>query len=566
MRRSARSISAVLLSWAVICAALSCDDDDDGSSDPPGAPADTAPGLGPSIVRVVQASPDLPDVDVYVDDETSPLFSSVSYGDVTDFVSIPGHTHVLRFRSARGNSSSKPLFSSEPVTVPLAAATSLVAAGQYEENTHDKALRVVPVSESLVAASPGNLRVRVLHGGVDASRLDVDVDGDGKPDIKGLDRFEDSGEEGLELPADKVVRMQVTTDDPENPLTSFTLPPQSEGGEVLVVITGLLDVAPRLPNGFSLITADDEGGMDRILQDPVVYLLNTVSDPKQVDIFLDNKERVDSLVFGALSDRVQVSSESRSLDVFSSTPTSNRPGGTALVSLPTSGLKAGEQYLVVIAGPVSPLRGSSPRYRLLPFAEAFELDEDTETGTEDEQLRMRMIHAAPLRGAVDMGPLDAEGKLPSPAAADDLPFTQATEPEGLVLPPVEFTLGVRPSEAGPDEDPIEFFVGPGPLLSAGVFAVLAEDANHEPHLLLVSTAHAPWSGEDIVPGKGPQPVPPDDGDDDDDDDGDDDSDGGTDGGTDDGWGRGGSPSRGGRDWQIPDLPDSPALPSLPVRP
>ncbi|MCP3142524.1 DUF4397 domain-containing protein [Pyxidicoccus xibeiensis] len=536
MSQRKRSISTLLLSLAVACAAAtSCDDEGAGTGLPSGAPPLEAPGMGLSVVRVLHASPDLPTVDIYVDDETSPLFSDVSYGDATEYASIPGRDHVLHFRTAQGNARSAPLFSSQSLSLPMAAATSLVATGLYEETTHDKALRVIPVAGSLQTVAPGKVRVHVLHGGVDASTLELDVDGDDEADITGLDRFEDSGEDGLEVPAGVVVRIQVTTDDPAIPLTSFTLPPQPAGSEVLVVVTGLLGVAPRLPTGFSLVTANEEGSLDRVLQDAVVYLLNTVSDLEQVDIFLDSKERVDSLAFGALSDRIQVSPAARSVDIFAGTPTGSRPGGTALVSQPTSGLKAGEQYLLVIAGPVPPPGGGSPGYRLLSFAEAFDADPD--------RLRMRLIHAAPGLRAVDMGPLDAEEELPALAAAEDLPFTQATDPEGLALPPVEFTLGLRLSEE-PDALLGTFFVGPGPLLSAGVFAVLAEDGD-ERHLLLVSTSRSPWTVQDIVEGE-EEPVVEEPGS------------GGSGGGG--GWS---TPPPSNDGWKLPRLPPAPAVPSLP---
>ncbi|MFP2930577.1 DUF4397 domain-containing protein [Pyxidicoccus sp. 3LG] len=553
-----RSLSILLVSLAIACAAATgCDDDDDSAGLPDGGSFLDAPRSGLFVMRVVHASPDLPSVDVYVNEETTPRFSDVSYGDATDFVPALGREFVLHLRPAGGSVRTQPLFTSRPLVVPSGSSTSLVATGLFEETTHDKTLRVIPLSDSPDPVSPGKVRVRVLHGGVDATRLDVDVDEDGEADVADLDRFEDSGEGGLELPAGMLLRVDVTTGDPAAPLTSFSIAPQPDGSEVLMVISGLLGVPPRLPTGFSLVTANQEGSLGRIRQNAVVYVLNTVADPDGLDVFLDSTEKMDSLEFGGLSERLQVGPEARSVDIFESTPTSNRPGGTALVSLPTSGLTAGEQYLVIIAGPVSPLRGGNPRFRLLPYAEGFEPDE--------EQLRMRFVHSAPDLSAVDMGPLDAEGGLPSPADADDLPFTQATEPEGLPLPPVEFTLGVRASD-DPDAVPTEFFIGPGPLLSAGVFAVLAQAADDVPHLLLVSTARSPWSIQDIPPGRGPRPVPPSDDDSDDDFDGDGGEDDGGDAGEDDGGDAGEDDGGGDEDVgdpvEVPEVPPAPPLPPV----
>ena len=483
-------IPVLLVLLAVACAAATGCDDEDRAAPPSDTSPPDAPRFGLSSMRVLHASPDLPSVDVYVDEETTPFFSGLDYGEATGYVTLPVGDHVLHLRAAGASVTSPALFSSTPVAVPGEDSLSVAAVGLYGEGSHDKALRVVPLSDAFAPAAPGTIRVRVLHGGMDASTLAVDIDGDGAAEITELDRFEDSGEGGLELPANTLLRMGLMVGEETLPLTTFTLPPQQEGSTLLIVITGLLSAAPRQPEGFSLVAANQEGAAGRIRQDPVVYVLNAASTTDSVDVFLDNTEQADSLEFGEMSARVQVGTDAPSVDVFISSPTSNRPGGEPLVSLSTGGLTAGEQYLAVLTGPFGPVQGGSPHFQLLPYAERFEPDA--------ERLRMRIVHAAPGLSAVDAGPLDPNQQLPTTAAADDLPFTQATAPEGLPLPTVEFVLGMRPAD-DPGAPLTEFFIGPGPLLRAGVFAVLAQDAFDVPHLLLVSTARTPWTVQDIAP-------------------------------------------------------------------
>ncbi|XXF80986.1 DUF4397 domain-containing protein [Myxococcaceae bacterium GXIMD 01537] len=448
--------------------------------------------FGDAQLRLVHAAPDMPTVDIYIDDADTPAFSGVKYGDTTAFVTVAATSHTLQFRPAGAATSVPPLNSSAPIDLARDSSTSAVAAGLLQASSLDQSFRVLPLTEGYAPSAPGMLRMRFLNAGVDAPTLGVDVDGDGEAEVGNLARFQASGASGVELPAGQPLTLDLVPQDSTTTGTGFLLPPQPEGSQLLVVATGLLTVPPRLDTGFVLLVTNASGAVGTIRPNPVVYVLNASAAAGELDVFLGEDEEVGGLAFSALSPAIQVPSTNDALDIFPASPTSSRPGGDPLLTQATSGLSAGGRYLLIVTGTRAPgTVGSGPPMQLLSFAEAFEVDAT--------HPRLRFIHSAPAFPALDAAPLDPAGNLPMSPEINDLAYTQASAAEGIQLPTVEFYLGVRPATDTTNTQLERYFIGPGPLAAAGIFGVFAEATDGSHRLVLVNTGVQPWSAQVLSP-------------------------------------------------------------------
>lgn len=449
----------------------------------------------PARVRFIHASPDVPAVDVYANEREQPLFTNVTYGMTTEETDYPASTLTLQLRPAGGGSELPPLVSGQPYALEENDQVSFVATGARGTNTSEESSRILPVKESFAPPAPGSSRVRFVHASTDAPTLDIDVDGNGTTEVRELERFTDSGEAGLELPAQTPLRFQVRSEDPRTEALGFTLPPLPEGSRVLVVLTGLVSTAPRRETGVSLVVAGTEGLQARIRPDPVVYVLNASEEAGPLDIFLASEERASELGFGALSSPILVHPGVAPLDVFTAAPTSRRPGVPTLLSQSTAELESGERYLLVATGIPGRPENDRSAFVLTPYAEEFAPD--------TAQARLRFIHASVSTPVVDAAPLDGNPLLPVEVPFNDVAYTQASTSEGAPVPAINLALGVRPADQDTEDAPTRFEIVPAPVPGEGLFGVLAGtfragDAS-QLSLLLVSTAATPWSVEVITP-------------------------------------------------------------------
>ncbi|OJH42724.1 hypothetical protein BON30_05970 [Cystobacter ferrugineus] len=440
-------------------------------------------------LRFIHASPDVPEVDIYADDLETPLVSGVKYGDTTNYLPLAASSHVFHFRPAGGGAELPPLFSSAAIRLESSKPMNAVITGLLEEGSLDKSLRILPLVEDFAPSAPGMIRIRILHAGVDAPTLGIDLDGDGAPEVREFARFEDSGIAGLELEANKPLSIALTIDG--TPSAAFSLPPQPEETELLVVVTGLRSIPPRLEKGLMLFVTNEAGRVGLIQQDPQVYVMNATELPEELEVFLGENEQAEAISFGELSSVIHVRPGSDTLAFFPSAPTSNRPSGAPLLAYPASELEMGERYLFVVTSRPSSSIEPAPEFRLLTLPESFAVDE--------ENPRFQFVHAAPSLSAVDVSPLDTQRLMPAELEINDLAYTQASAPEGLPLPTVEFTLGVRLADNVSEEPMTEFYIGPGPLTAGGVFGVLATQNETQKRLILVNTRESPWTAQVLDP-------------------------------------------------------------------
>ena len=153
-------VVAMLGSALAVGTALGAVDSTAASSAEAGEPAD---------LRVVHASPDAPPVDVYVDNES--VLSNVSFGTVSDYLSVPEGTYTITITAAGDRDAV--VFEGD-VSVESETAYTVAAAGEV---TEDAATSFAPVILTDNATTPGEdeAAVRLAHLSPDAPAVDVTV-------------------------------------------------------------------------------------------------------------------------------------------------------------------------------------------------------------------------------------------------------------------------------------------------------------------------------------------------------------------------------------------------------
>jgi hypothetical protein len=479
-----RVLVAALSATTMSMLATGCGDDEV-------TPQPQEPATQNARLRVIHGSPDAPAVDIYAAGQTAPLFSNVKYGDTTDYLTVPAGTYDVQIRPAGAAASSAPVYSTGPLTLRANATLSALAAGLLGSTDNAQAFRVLPLAEGFGAQAEGRARVRIVHAGADAPTVALDVGDDGSSEVAALERFQDTGAAGVDLPAGQSFQVGVRAGNTR--VTAFTIPALPSRGEVFVIATGQLSAKPSAPNGFGLLAA----GVGLIRQNPVVYALHGSPDAPPVDIFAGNSQLVDDLSFGELSAPLQVPPGTYSLDVFAHASGSSRPAGSPAGSDSTPALMAGERYLVVAAGFLSPANDdpATSTFELLAFADGFTADTDS--------LRLRVVHASPDAPAVDVSPLD-NGNVPANAAFNDVAYRQASAPEGVELPSATVPVGIAAASASNRAPVARFTLDTSPFIGKGVFAVAAgalspTQGDESFRLVAVDTSVSPWAAVTLRP-------------------------------------------------------------------
>lgn len=440
-----------------------------------------------AMLRIVHASPDAPTVDIYPAGSVMPLATSLAYGQSTDYIALPGGTYKVDLRAAGSSPSDPPAYTSGDISVMDGRSYTAVAAGLLASSDSADSFRILPLEEDFATASAGTLRIRIVHAGVDAPTVGLDVGNDdpSAPEVTGLARFGDTGAAGIELPAGQPLQVGVVAGG--STVTAFSAPALPEGADVFVVASGELSRLAREDTGFALLALPGGSTTAWIRQNPRVHALHASPDAGPVDIYAGNTELVDNASFGSMS-TVQVPPGMYTLDFFpgqaGQTP---RPAGNPAASADTPTLEAGQSYLAIAAGQ---LTANPSTFQLLAFKEGFAL-------TDSANARIRVVHAAAGAPAVDVGPVVSPGTIGT-AIVQNLAFGEATPEAGLSIPPATLTIGS--AVAGTTNTVAEFNL----TTAAGqrAFAVAAGalgTTTHPFQLLVVGTTETRWSATPILP-------------------------------------------------------------------
>lgn len=115
-------------------------------------------------VRVLHGSPDAPAVDVYVDDEKVGALSGLEFGDLSDYVAVPGGTYAIKVCAA-----------ADETVCPIDVPEVTVADGTKYTIAATNLLDAIEaqVIEDDPAPTADATQVRVVHFSADAPAVDV---------------------------------------------------------------------------------------------------------------------------------------------------------------------------------------------------------------------------------------------------------------------------------------------------------------------------------------------------------------------------------------------------------
>jgi len=435
---------------------------------------------GEAQLRAVHAAPDAPAVDIYVAGEEQPLISNLAYGEATHYLTLPAGEYEIEIRAAGAGAATDPVFT-DIIALQDGDRASAIAAGLLAASDPNSQFRLVALTEDFAAPAPGSAVVRVVHAGADAPAVGLDVGADGSVEVTDLERFTDTAAAGIELPAGQSLRVGVTAGFPAAEVTTFSLPALTDGGEFLVIATGLLSESATAEAGFSLLAVTPTATA-RVLQDPIVFALHASPDAPAVDLFTPDTVLLQrNLSFGQLSAPIRVSPGSQSIDFW---PAGIEHGAAPAASGVTSELEPGAEYLVVATGFLAPAAGEAP-FQLLTAEDEFDRADGLNA-------RIRIVHASPNAPTVDVGPLGSHGL--SALLVDDLPFSNSTQGKGISVAPQAIDIGVADSSSGAVA--ASFAIEPAAGLRAFVVAAgaLGQGAGRAPFgLIVVDTAVFPWA-------------------------------------------------------------------------
>jgi hypothetical protein len=357
------------------------------------------------------------------------------------------------------------------------------------------AFRVVVLADAFAAPVAGHARVRLVQASYSLPQVAIDLGEDGSLDVAAVDRFADTGADGLDVAAGADVALGVVGADAAHAkLGGFVLPAAlvGEGAEVVAVVTGLNNVRPRDPRGLVVVLVPRNGDPVTVRQNPTVFLLAASPDAGGLDGYAFGGKVFDNVAFGKLvSRRVPPTTSGHGLAVRA---TGARAGSPPLATFDTGPLAAGEQYLLVVGGLVDGL--------------SLHVYQDELPLALDGNGRVRVIHAAVGVGAIDVGRYSAGG-MPTwndvadfagiaPGAGSAAAGTAIVD--GSVALPVN--PGVRPA-GDTVSTPLRF--ASGSLMNTdrfiGVFAGAwtPTGAQKPPRFIVVKTAANAWTAAVLNP-------------------------------------------------------------------
>ncbi len=446
----------------------------------PTAPAPVAPA-GKAMIRVVHASADAPQVDVYAKGSATPLVTGLGYGQTSSWIEVASGKVEVELRASPSTASSPLVYTTGALTLPDTANVTAVAAGLLSSSDTADGFRVVPVVNAFAAAAKGTTRVRVLHAGADAPAVGLDVGNDDPtmPEVASLARFADTGASGVALPSGKPLAIGIDAGGAR--VTAFTTPALPDGGDVLLIATGLLGKLAREGGGFSILAVGSNGNLGFIKQDPIIYTLHASPDAPAVDAFVGEAKIIDNLSFGKLTAPIQVQPGSYGIDVFAHGAGTARPSGSPALAAQSGKLMAGERYLTVATGFLA-----QNTLSLQAAREGFDLT--------DGAAHLRVVHSSPDAPAVDVGLLSAAGTSISPLFSN-IKFGGSSSDTGVSAMPASLPIGVTPTAA--DSTVVARFTVPAAANERAF--VVAAGALSPPHgaqgfrLAVVDTAQSPWT-------------------------------------------------------------------------
>lgn len=371
----------------------------------PGAAQDAAEA--DATLRVVHASPGAPEVDVLVDGQ--PLMEGVAYGTASQYAAITPEEHRIQVVPTGQTADAAVVdetIGAEPGRAYLVAVFGLL-------NDIGGAVYDVDLSE----IEPGNARVRLLNLSPDVGELDLlETGGDewfGNVALGDISDYRDvaPGTYSADLRGEDDRILQTVTD------LAF-----EETRVYDVIVLGQL--ADDSLDVQSLITSVSPPcaevlGIEGAGSDACIRIVHAAPDTPPVDVYVNDAQIAQNLEFGTATEYVAVpSGAGRGVRV---TPT-GAPVEEAIIDW-SFDLEAGQAYEMLATGAADNLELNITGTDLRPVAEG--------------QARLRVYHASPNAGAVDIGVEGQEENL-----FEGVDFRGATD--YIILDAGAYPIEVRP--------------------------------------------------------------------------------------------------------------------------
>ena len=417
---------------------------------------------GDACISVVHASPDAPNVDIYLDGEQ--VLGDLGFGWWSNWLAVPAGEHQVQVTAAGAAPDTAVIDAT--VTVEEGMGYQIAATGFLAEITP----QVYPID--FRAIEEGNARVNVVHTVPDAPAVDVAVTG-GDVLVPGLE-FPNASD-FLEVPAgtyDLEVRV-AGTEDVALPLPGVELNAGSLYNVYAIgtLETGLFPFVIATPlHAASADSATPMMGMAACTMalgigaegDACINVVHASPDAPAVDVYLDGALALEGLEFGNFSGWVPVPAGDHQVQV---TP-AGEAADAAVIDAPVT-VEAGMAYHIAATGTVD---------EIAPAIYPVDL-----TAPADGNARVRVIHASPDAPAVDVAVAGGDVLIA------DLAFPDASD--ALEVPAGSYDLEVRP--AGTTDVALDL---PGVALEAGmvydVFAIGLVDDGSLSVLVVPSTTGA----------------------------------------------------------------------------
>ncbi|HJK96166.1 MAG TPA: DUF4397 domain-containing protein [Polyangiaceae bacterium LLY-WYZ-14_1] len=481
----------------------------------------------PGQLRVLHLSDNAPAVDVYPlnpGEEDVPLIDDLTFGQASRYlqgVDVTAGFEVYLGDQLPTDEEVEPLFvinASRTEILTEEARHTLVVFGDASDEAEEGTELDFELFVDRSGVTDGGFLARVLHASPLAPPVRLDVDGDGMPDTDPLG-FTDLAEAELPIPAQVAL---FSEDDAR--ITSFTVPGSAEGGPAgngvaYVAVLGDPALHPSEAESLSVLVSRTSGepgvrntDQPRFQQDPMLWVFHGVPDvANPVDVAVapgPDEVLATGVTFGDLTSRIQLSPQDVGFEV--------RVDGAAVsTDTTTFTLSRGTRYLGTVLGLASP-DADDPAESTIQFA----VYEDGFDRTDEENVRVRAIHASPDAFPVNVGTVETVEMVDTISRIDgfgSLAFGDASGPAGVSLPPVTspdtISLGAIDAEDEGDTPDIVFPGVTGLMAGSRLFGLVAgeqdPDLNPDTALLqafFIETGMGPWTVVANIParpGEGP---------------------------------------------------------------
>jgi hypothetical protein len=398
-RSAARGATLVLVALALVAALLSL------HAVP--ALAQTTMPKADATLRVIHASPGAPPMDVLVDGQ--PIMQHIAYGTASDYLTFTADQHRLQIVPTGQTANAAVV--DQTVDAGPGAAYILAVYGLL--NDIKGAVYDVDLSE----IEPGHARVRTINFSPDAGAIDlVETGGDEWFDNVALGAASDyrdtqPGTYSVDLRGDQDRVLKTVSDLTFDETRVYDIVVFGQVADNSLTVQNLVTTVS--PPCSEVLKIEGQGS------DSCIRLVHAAPDAPPVDVYLNEAQVTKNLAYGAATEYVAVpSGGGRAVQIV---PT-GAPKEQAVISTNLD-FDPGQAYEMLVTGSGNDLQLTITGTDLRPLAAG--------------QARIRLVHASPDAGAIDLGVKGNDQNLFS-----GVNFRDATH--YLVLDAGDYQLEIRP--------------------------------------------------------------------------------------------------------------------------